>query len=30
MRGKGNKPILLPHIIHDELCAVCEECNSPQ
>jgi sucrose synthase len=30
LRGKGNKPILLPHIIRDELYAVCEECNSPQ
>ncbi|KAL4421973.1 hypothetical protein ABPG77_010996 [Micractinium sp. CCAP 211/92] len=28
-RGKGDKPILLPHIIHDELCAVCEETNNP-
>lgn len=30
LRGKANKPILLPHIIRDELYAVCEECNSPQ
>ena len=28
-KGKGDKPILLPHIILDELCAVCEECNNP-
>ncbi len=30
LRGKGNKPVLLPHIIRDELYAVCEECNNPQ
>lgn len=28
-RGKGDKPILLPHVIQDELCAVCDECNNP-
>eukprot|EP00887_Chlorella_sp_A99_P005770 scaffold1.g5770.t1 len=24
----GNKPILLPHIVQDELCKVCDECNN--
>ena len=28
-KGKGDKPILLPHIIQDELCKVCDECNNP-
>ena len=28
-RAKGDKPILLPHVIHDELHAVCDECNNP-
>lgn len=28
-RGRDHKPILLPHIIYDELNAVCDECNSP-
>ncbi len=28
-KGSGDKPILLPHIIQDELCAVCEECCNP-
>lgn len=28
-KGKGEKPILLPHVILDELAAVCEECNNP-
>ncbi|PSC73946.1 sucrose synthase [Micractinium conductrix] len=28
-KSKADKPILLPHIIMDELCAVCDECNNP-
>jgi sucrose synthase len=28
-KGIGAKPILLPHVILDELAAVCEECNNP-
>jgi hypothetical protein len=28
-KGKASKPILLPHVLLDELHAVCEECNNP-
>lgn len=28
-KAKASKPILLPHVLLDELCAVCDECNNP-